>query len=349
MPTGFEKLVEHGFGPERRIERVPVDDLREAVTRYKRLVVLGEPGSGKTTTLRRLVYDYAVAAKTDPSAPLPVFVPLGGYSGPEAALDYAAAQCGELAAQLPAYLRSGRVVLLLDALNEMPRVEYKERVGRIQALLDAHKDVPIVVTCRALDYVETLKLEKLEVKPLEPEQQRAYLQRYLGADAGEKLFWQLAGSERQLREAQERGSLPPLLALGVNPFLLVMFAQVYAAGKGALPQNRGKLFAAFADSLLEREHERHKQAGSPGVAMLRKALAELAFAMQVAGERGTSVGKTWAEEQLRGVQCDATQVLYYGRSASLLEETNTEVRFVHQLLRLALWVSFPAAVALMGR
>ena len=66
MPTGFEKLVEHGFGPEKRIERVPVGDLREAVAQYKRLVVLGEPGSGKTTTLWRLVYDYARAAQRTP-------------------------------------------------------------------------------------------------------------------------------------------------------------------------------------------------------------------------------------------------------------------------------------------
>jgi type IV secretory pathway ATPase VirB11/archaellum biosynthesis ATPase len=51
MPTGFEKLVEHGYGEAWQVERRPVDDLREAVRQYRRLVVLGEPGSGKTTTL----------------------------------------------------------------------------------------------------------------------------------------------------------------------------------------------------------------------------------------------------------------------------------------------------------
>lgn len=32
MPTGFEKLAEHGFGPDRRVERVPVDSSTYSTT-----------------------------------------------------------------------------------------------------------------------------------------------------------------------------------------------------------------------------------------------------------------------------------------------------------------------------
>ncbi|MBK8050302.1 MAG: hypothetical protein IPK16_26270 [Anaerolineales bacterium] len=225
MPTGFEKLVEHGYGPEKRIERIQVNDLRAAVTQYRRLVVLGEPGSGKTTTLWRLVYDYAAAGRakrkgfsavlqnaynllqtTPPGTArnstkrqaeflLPVLVPLGGYSGPEPALDYIAKHAGNLGPHLPTYLEQGRMVLLLDALNEMPRTGYRERVGRIQALLALYPDTPVVVTCRLLDYVEELDLEKLDVKALDPLRQYEFLCRYLGETEGEKLFSQLAGGE----------------------------------------------------------------------------------------------------------------------------------------------------------
>jgi hypothetical protein len=227
------------------------------VNRYRRLVLLGEPGSGKTTTLWRLAYDYAVAARADPRAPLPLLVPLGGYAGDESALRYAQDHFGELNPYLPAYLRSGRAVVLLDALNEMPQRGYPERVGRIQALLDQYSTASIVVTCRALDYVDTLKLEKLEVKPLDPDRQRAYLHRYLGETDGERLFWQMSGEEvaklwrtwqsagetweafwtadeipdavylhtrwrhDQLWKGLRQGILPPLLALGKNPYMLV--------------------------------------------------------------------------------------------------------------------------------
>lgn len=173
MPTGFEQLIDHGFGEQRRTERVAVDDLQQAVARYRRLVLLGEPGSGKTTTLWRLVYDYAQVAQDDASAPWPLFVPLGGYTGPESLLDYCQTRSGALAPYLPAYLRQGRVLLLLDGLNEMPLRAYAARVARVQQLLDDYPDVPVVVT---------LALEKLAVQALDPARQLAYLQRYLRVD-----------------------------------------------------------------------------------------------------------------------------------------------------------------------
>lgn len=372
MPTGFEKLAEHGFGPERCVERVPVDDLRQAVHDVRRLVLLGEPGAGKTTTLWRLAYDMALAAQLDAQAPLPLFVPLGGYSGDEPALAHVQGHFPALAPYLPAYLHHQRVILLLDGLNEMPPRGYAERVGRIRALLDTYKQVAVVVTCRALDYVETLNLQKLEVKPLDPPRQLEYLQHYLGDVEGERLFWQMAGSNvvhlwevwraaggtwqafwvvdempenirwhsssvqhrlwQRLRHGEE---LPSLWALGRNPFVLVMFAQVYAAESGTLPSNRAHLFAAFVDTLLAREAERkhNDPAWWPGAGTIIQCLAQLAYAMQTAGERGTAVEENWAIGQLAPHTADPAQVLYLAASATLLDRSGGQVRFVHQMLQ----------------
>lgn len=133
LPPEFALLArEDRAGAGGMVERRPVSDLRKAVREFRRLVVLGEPGSGKTTTLQMLRRDLALAARTDPAAPLPVLVALGGYSGDEPVLAYIMERAGALGRHLPAYLRAGRCVLLLDGLNEMPQRDYGERVHRIQ-------------------------------------------------------------------------------------------------------------------------------------------------------------------------------------------------------------------------
>ena len=96
VPPEFVLLRKRGAGPQAEIERIEVPDLRKAIEENRRLVVLGEPGSGKTTTLWDLAYHHAREAQEDAQAPLPIFVPLGGYTGPEPALEYAKAQVGDL-------------------------------------------------------------------------------------------------------------------------------------------------------------------------------------------------------------------------------------------------------------
>jgi hypothetical protein len=80
IPPGFEKLVERGYGQRADVQRVEVDDLSAAVAEHRRILLLGDPGAGKTTTLWRLCYDYALAARQDAAQPLPLLVPLGGYT-----------------------------------------------------------------------------------------------------------------------------------------------------------------------------------------------------------------------------------------------------------------------------
>jgi formylglycine-generating enzyme required for sulfatase activity/energy-coupling factor transporter ATP-binding protein EcfA2 len=323
VPREFERLVEHGYGPRTEVRREPVADLRTAVREHRRVILLGDPGSGKTTTLWQLTYAYAEAAKADPRAPLPVLVRLGDYTTEMPFADYLSRHLGPLAPYAETYRASRRLILLLDGLNEMPQAGYAERVARIQEALDQYAGGTVVVTCRPLDYVVKLKrLQKIEVAPLDEDRIQTFLYQYLGKSAGARLL------ERM------RTNHPSLLAMGRNPYLLLMTAQVYVGAGARLPTNRAQMFRAFVNTLLDRERERHPERWIAAERQ-KDALAALAYAMQAERGRGTTVARDWAEARLdRAIsEGDPGAVLYLATSASLLDGDEASVRFYHQLLQ----------------
>jgi hypothetical protein len=371
VPRGFEKLLERGYGPPTEMRRVPVEDLRGAVAEHRRIILLGDPGSGKTTTLWRLAYDYASAARENGQLPLPLLVPLGEYTDDSSFEAHVTRYLGPLGTYLPTYLTSGRLMLFLDGLNEMPQTSCDRRIGRIQAVLDRCAGGTAIVTCRALDYVVRLKgLQRVEISPLDQGRIRAFLHSYLGQTAGEQLFWALCGGDemRKLWDTWEgaggtwdqfwsaekmpdqvfgattvvqdelwdslRRQTPLLLSLGSNPYLLLMTAQVYAGAGGRLPPNRARLFGAFVDTLLQRERERCEGEWIQEE-IQQDGLAALAYAMQVEGGQGTTVDRRWALERLCQAvpDCDAERLLYLASSATLLDTGDATVRFYHQLLQ----------------
>ena len=73
-----------GTGPERRLERIPLADVTQAMQRHPAFVLLGPPGCGKSTVLRRLTLDVARAYLTGQDTRLPMRINLANYAGPQA-------------------------------------------------------------------------------------------------------------------------------------------------------------------------------------------------------------------------------------------------------------------------
>jgi hypothetical protein len=113
-----------------------------------------------------------------------------------------------------------------------------------------------------------------------------------------------------------------------------MTAQVYVGSREQLPANRAHLFAAFVDTLLERERERHPERWLPADCQV-DALAALAYAMQAERGRGTTVERPWAVDLLHQAVpgLDAERLLYLAASATVLDADEAAVRFYHQLLQ----------------
>lgn len=105
---------------EYRMVYFPGDDLLEAVERHEAWVLLGEPGSGKTTTLHRLLIDSARARLRRGEGRLPLLLSLADYRDYASPHAFVAAVLRQRVGtdDLAARLRAKGLFLLVDALND---------------------------------------------------------------------------------------------------------------------------------------------------------------------------------------------------------------------------------------
>src|SRR5690606_33037234 len=110
---GGREMDEHDWQPDSFTDAV------SKLTELRRAVVLGEPGAGKTHTLRALAKPLYTAALTDPAAPIPFLVKLGNWDNPTQLFEaFLRESLGALGTYLDELLTTNRAVLLLDGLNE---------------------------------------------------------------------------------------------------------------------------------------------------------------------------------------------------------------------------------------
>jgi len=262
-----------------RRERYDALDKLLAAVPERAVVVLGPPGSGKSTLLRRLELDVAIAVLRGEEAREPVtfFIQINQYrsdrpgEAPPPPGDWLAARWAAAHPALPAMdalLAEGRVVLLLDALNEMPASgerAFREQVGWWKDwLVRLSKERPgnrVVLSCRTLDYsaplsTPALRVPQVQIEPLSDAQARSFLRLYSPA-RGEEIWAAIAGT-------------PQLDALRAPFFLALLVDQVEATGE--LAEDRAGLFTAFVRQALRREVERGSPlfagVGAPGRAPL---------------------------------------------------------------------------------
>ena len=157
--------------------------------------------------------------------------------------------------KLPAFetlFENGRLLLLLDGLNEMPhrdKADYRERIGQWQAFLQRtmHYGNTAVFSCRSLDYSaplgsEAVPVRQVQVEPLTTVQIRAFLAAYLG-DEGDDV-WETLHEEGQLE-------------LYSSPFFLSLLAEQVGA-TGELPTGRAALLTGLVRRALQREVGEHR-------------------------------------------------------------------------------------------
>jgi formylglycine-generating enzyme required for sulfatase activity len=345
VPPEFTLLEMSGEGPGRQVRRVHLEDITQATAQHQALVLLGEPGAGKTTTLYKLALDAARQRLTGGGGKFPLYLSLADYRDYSSPYAFVEAVWRQLLGgnDLAARLRRGDLLLLCDALNEMPFHDdrgYRGRVGAWRRFVGDWPGNQVLFTCRSRDYGEPLGLHQVEIERLDDGRIQTFLEKYLPPDLVQESWIRLAGS--------------PLLELVRNPYYLSMLAYILARG-GEWPAGRAGMLEDFVDLLLTREKTRGHP-DWPGENILRQALSALAERIQPMGE-GTRLPRQETLVRIPGqvagpdglVEVPPPTILRLGLAASLLDtelppDGEEHVRFYHHQLQ-----EYFAARALLAR
>ncbi|MBK8541966.1 MAG: NACHT domain-containing protein [Ardenticatenia bacterium] len=215
---GWESLPEvegryQGAG-QHEMQTQPVPHVRERLMTVSRCVLLGEPGSGKTWTLARLLLAYAdawlAAAEGDRNGlSLPVWVSLRKFRGAteageaQALKDYMRLPLGPLAPLWDELQLTHPLVVLLDAFNEMPRTSPTGADLVADVKHELRQLRRFVLSCRARDYGNELgdvqDLEQLRLQDLDPPKMLAVIRSRFRDERAENLWAKMGGDDAFLR------------------------------------------------------------------------------------------------------------------------------------------------------
>jgi HEAT repeat protein len=302
-----------------------LDSIGEAFSLHKQFVLLGAPGSGKSTSLRKLLSDYAEKAMQDSEAPIPILINLAEWQKETVYVIELINQLGCKANGLYP-IPPNRLLLLLDGLNEISAQDYLERVKLLESWLKSNPNVSIVISCREKHYKNSkqLTIPTVQIEPLDNRRIELFLNAALGIEATQEILPQLGSFEPELRSARD------LIHLANNPYFLAMICYIYQS-QPHLPNSRGKLFQKFVEALYTREEE-IKNTKDLTQQDLIKGLSAIAFSMQKQ-RSATSVHTIWAERQIpRYLSIENLWDL--GRETGLLKLVKEEriFQFTHQLI-----------------
>ncbi|MHC5817014.1 MAG: NACHT domain-containing protein, partial [Nostoc sp.] len=244
----FYEAVKRGFQPEDVNQQEGI----KVVNQQQYLMVLGAAGAGKSTFLRKIGLE-ALKGKSGELQHecIPVFIELKLLTDREINLEEAIKQEIQLC-QLPfetefttKALQQGKLLILLDGLDEVPSVNRDLLVREIQIFLEQYKENRFIISCRTAAYKSQFRnLMEIAIADFDDAQIQMFIQNWYSLEVDRKAgtadnCWELIKTQESTKE------------LAKTPVWLSFLCLVYAESQD-LPKNRATVYSDALDILLKK-------------------------------------------------------------------------------------------------
>ena len=211
---------------------------------FDRLIVLGDPGIGKTTFLRKVGLEVLKGEQgIYRHTKIPVFLELKRLNSPDLDLEaFIAAEfesCGFPSAEgfTKKALKKGYLLILFDGLDEVPSDNLDIVIQKIQDLVDQYSDNRFIASCRIAAYHTYFKrVNTVAILEFDDDQIKKFIINWFSSELDQQnqtaqQCWDL------LQKPENKGSKE----LAQSPLLLTFLCMVYNKSM-TFPSNRTTLY-----------------------------------------------------------------------------------------------------------
>lgn len=269
VAEGRDEEVEEEEDSDEEIEEESTDltTVSSAISDEDKLVILGNPGSGKTTILIHELVQLCHEFIDGTSQLLPIFVAMKDLRQ-----DYALSDAFNkflISTELLEYIKNGNAILFLDGLNELNGQIYDSTLLHVKQLISDYPALHLVITSRKYGYSNQLGIAQYEVHAFDDTNVQDYTYRRTG---NIQLYRALKKNRR-------------LYTLASTPLMLKMITDIWT-NAGSLPSHLSSLYSKFIDYQLSKslnitEEEKDK---------VLNVLSLLAFELRHSGYISDSTG-----------------------------------------------------------
>ncbi|MHC5934350.1 NACHT domain-containing protein [Nostoc sp.] len=244
----FSETGKRGF----QLEKAGKQEGIKVANQQQYLMVLGAPGAGKSTFLRKIGLE-ALKGKTGELQHecIPVFIELKLFTESEINIEEVIRQAFRLC-QLPfseefttKALQQGKLLILLDGLDEVSTGNTDLAISQIQSFVEQYKDNRFIVSCRTAAYRSQFRnLREIAIADFDDAQIQQFIQNWFSSEVDRQAgtadkCWELIKNQESTKE------------LARTPVLLTFLCLVYDESQD-LPKNRATLYSKALDILLEK-------------------------------------------------------------------------------------------------